>query len=130
EHGRNYAELSSERRVEFVGTCDANPETAKRVAADNECSSFTDWQELLGKVDVVSIATPTETHCEIACAFLERGVHTLVEKPIAATLSDSDKMIAAARASGAKLMVGQLERFNPAMAALRPNVRKALYFDT
>ena len=128
-HARNYAELSREGRVEFVGTCDANPETAKRVAADNECSSFTDWQELLGKVDVVSIATPTETHCEIACAFLERGVHTLVEKPIASNLEDADKMIAAANASGAKLMVGQLERFNPAMVALRPLVTKPLYFE-
>jgi predicted dehydrogenase len=128
-HARNYAELAREGRVEFVGACDANPETAAQIASDNGSASFTDWRELLDKVDVVSIATPTETHCEIACAFLEKGVHTLVEKPIALTLDEADKMIAAAAAGGAKLMVGQLERFNPAMVALRPHVNNPLYFE-
>jgi len=128
-HGRNYAELAAEGRVEMIGVCDANAETAAGIAADNNCSSFTDWCELLGKVHAVSIATPTETHCEIACAFLESGVHVLVEKPIALTLEEADKMIAAAAGSGAKLMVGQLERFNPAMVALRPHVTNPLYFE-
>ena len=77
-HARNYAELAREGRIEFVGACDTNPETAAQIASDNGSASFTDWGELLDKVDVVSIATPTETHCEIACAFLEKGVHVLV----------------------------------------------------
>lgn len=128
-HARNYAELAREGCIEFVGACDTNAETVEQVAKDNRCSTFTDWRELLDKVDVVSIATPTETHCEIACAFLEKGVNVLVEKPIALTLDEADKMIAAATKSGAKLMVGQLERFNPAMVALRPHVTKPLYFE-
>jgi len=128
-HARNYAELAREGRVEFVGTCDVDAETAKRVSSDNACDSFADWHDLLDKTDVVSIATPTETHAEIACAFLEHSVNVLVEKPIATTLEDADRMIAAARTSGAKLMVGQLERFNPAMAALRPHVTSPLYFE-
>lgn len=128
-HGRNYAELAAEGRVEMIGVCDADTETAASVAADNKCRSFTDWHDLIGKVDAVSIATPTETHCEIACAFLESGVNVLVEKPIAPTLDEADRMIAAAEKSGAKLMVGQLERFNPAMIALRPLVTKPLYFE-
>jgi predicted dehydrogenase len=128
-HARNYAEFAREGRVEFVGACDADAETAASVANDNHTASFTDWRELLGKVAAVSIATPTETHCEIACAFLEKGVSVLVEKPIALTLAEADKMIAAANSSGAKLMVGQLERFNPAMVALRPHVTKPLYFE-
>ena len=128
-HGRNYAELAAEGRIEMVGVCDANPETAATIASDNKCASYTDWRELIGKVDAVSIATPTETHCEIACAFLDAGVHVLVEKPIALTLDEADKMIAAAAKSGAKLMVGQLERFNPAMVALRPHITKPLYFE-
>jgi predicted dehydrogenase len=128
-HARNYAELEREGRVEFVGACDPNEQTLKQVASDNNCNSFADWHELLEKVDVVSIATPTETHCEIACAFLKSGVHVLVEKPIATTLEDADKMIAVAKSSGAKLMVGQLERFNPAMVALRPHVTRPLYFE-
>jgi predicted dehydrogenase len=78
---------------------------------------------------MVSIATPTETHCDIACAFLEKGVHVLVEKPMALTIAEADRMIAAARVSGARLMVGHLERFNPAMVALRPHVTDPLYFE-
>jgi predicted dehydrogenase len=128
-HARNYAELARDGRVEFVGACDANAETAASIAAEHGAASFTDWRDLLEKVDVVSIATPTETHCEIACAFLEKGVHTLVEKPIALTLDEADRMIAAAASSGAKLMIGQLERFNPAMVALRPHVTNPLYFE-
>ncbi len=128
-HARNYAELAREGRIEFVGACDANEETAAEVAKDNGCDQFTDWRELLGRVDAVSIATPTETHCEIACAFLETGVHVLVEKPMALNVAEADAMIMAAEASGAKLMVGQLERFNPAMVALRPHVTNPLYFE-
>jgi predicted dehydrogenase len=128
-HARNYAELGREGRIEFVGVCDVNRETAERIASENGGTLFVDWRELLDKVDIVSIATPTETHCDIACAFLEKGVHTLVEKPIATEVGDADKMIAAAAASGAKLMVGQLERFNPAMVALRPHVTRPLYFE-
>ena len=128
-HARNYAELARKGRVEFVGACDTDAGTVEQVGKDNNCATFTDWRELLDKVDVVSIATPTETHCDIACAFLEKGVHVLVEKPIALTLDEADRMIAAAARSGAKLMVGQLERFNPAMVALRPHVTKPLYFE-
>jgi len=128
-HARNYAELAREGRVEFAGVCDTNAETADQIAAEHGSPSFTDWRELLDKVDMVSIATPTETHCEIACAFLEKGIHTLVEKPIALSLDEADRIIAAAEKSGAKLMVGQLERFNPAMVALRPHVTNPLYFE-
>lgn len=128
-HARNYAELARDGRVDFVGVCDTNAETAAKVASDNTCATFSDWHDLIGKVDVVSIVTPTETHCEIACAFLEQGINVLVEKPIAPTLAEADMMIAASEQSGAKLMVGQLERFNPAMIALRPHVTSPLYFE-
>ncbi len=128
-HARNYAELGREGRVEYIGACDTDAATAEKMAAEHGGTAFTDWRELLGKVDVVSVATPTEAHCEIACAFLETGVHVLVEKPIAMSLGEADRMIAAAEGSGAKLMVGQLERFNPAMVALRPHVTNPLYFE-
>lgn len=128
-HARNYAELASEGRIELVGVCDLNATTAADIAKQHNTTAFTDWHELLDKVDAVSIATTTETHCEITCAFLRKGVHVLVEKPIAMTLDEADKMIAAANSSGAKLMVGQLERFNPAMVALRPHVTTPMYFE-
>ncbi len=128
-HARNYCEMALEGRIEMVGVCDSNAETAIKIGSEYGTKEFTDWLDLLGKVDAVSIATPTETHYEIACAFLENGVHVLVEKPIALTLTEADKMIAVANTTGAKLMVGQLERYNPAMVALRPHVTKPLYFE-
>lgn len=128
-HARNYAEFANEGVVEFIGVCDVNEETTRKIAAEHGGEAFTDWRELLDRTDAVSIATPTETHCEIACAFLEKGVHVLVEKPMALAVSECDQMIAAAAKTGAKLMVGQLERFNPAMAALRPRVVDPLYFE-
>jgi predicted dehydrogenase len=128
-HARNYAELALEGRVELIGVCDVNADTRASVAAQHDSEHFHDWRELIGKVDAVSIATPTETHCEIACAMLEHGIHCLVEKPIAMTLDEADKMIAAAALSCSKLMTGQLERFNPAMVALRPHVTRPLYFE-
>src|SRR5690606_26312437 len=114
-HARNYAELDREGRIEYIGACDSDPDTAAKIASEHGGIAVSDWRELLDKVDVVSIATPTETHCEIACAFLEKGIHTLVEKPIAMSLDEADRIIAAAKVGGAKLMVGQLERYNPAM---------------
>lgn len=128
-HARNFAELARESGGEFVGVCDLDAENARLIGEKNNCEAFTDWRELLDKVDAVSVVTPTETHSEIACAFLERGVHVLVEKPFAKTLEEADAMIAAAQKSGAKLMVGHLERFNPAMVALRPHVNNPLYFE-
>ncbi len=125
-HARNYAEIAASNETEFFGVCDSNEENARAVAEKNSCDYYTDWRELLDEVDAVSIVTPTETHCEIACAFLGKGVNVLVEKPIARTLEEADLMIAAAEKSGAKLMVGHLERFNPAMVALRPHVSQPL----
>ncbi len=128
-HARNYAELAAEGEVQLAGVCDLDPVTADSISTAHSCPSFTDWRDLIGLVDAVSIATPTETHCEIACSFLDAGVHVLVEKPIALTLDEADRMISTAERSGAKLMVGQLERFNPAMVALRPHVTTPLYFE-
>jgi predicted dehydrogenase len=128
-HARNYAEMAEEGKVDLAGICDIDSSTAEAAGSLHNIPHFTDWRDLLDKVDAVSIGTPTETHCDIACAFLERGIHVLVEKPIALTLVEADRMIEASEKSGAKLMVGQLERFNPAMVALRPHVTRPLYFE-
>jgi len=85
-----------------------------------------DWQELVERpdVDAVTIAAPTGQHAEIALAALAAGKHVLVEKPIAAALEDGLRMAAAARPSGRKLMVGHVERFNPAVAKVAELVRE------
>ncbi len=128
-HARNFAELVKETETQFIGVCDADGKRAAEIAEKNNCEYFTNWRELIDKVDAVSIVTPTELHCEIACEFLAKGVHCLVEKPIAKTLAEVDKMTAIAETTGAKIMVGHLERYNPAMVALRPHVTKPLYFE-
>jgi predicted dehydrogenase len=128
-HARNFAEIAGEGGSELVGVCDSDEARAKEIGEKNNCDSFTDWRELLDKVDAVSIVTPTESHCEIACAFLEKGIDCLVEKPIALNLEEADQIIAAAEKSGAKIMVGHLERYNPAMVALQPHVDSPLYFE-
>src|SRR5882672_2498589 len=114
---------------EFKSVCDIDAELAKRVAGEWQTNSTTDWRTLIGNVDAASLAVPTESHCEIACGLLAAGIHVLVEKPIARTLAEADEMIAAAAKGKAVLQVGHLERFNPALVALRPHVRKPVYFE-
>lgn len=128
-HARVHATLAAEGRAEFVAVCDTNEETARAVAAERGVEAVGDWRKLIGRVDAVSLAVPTESHAEIAIPLLEAGVSVLVEKPISRTLAEADEMIAAARRSGATLMVGHLERFNPALVALRPHVKSPVYFE-
>jgi predicted dehydrogenase len=79
-----------------------------------------DHRDIVGQVDAVTVAVPTDMHGEIALAFLQARVPVLVEKPIARSLAEADEMIAAAADAGVILAVGQTERFNPALAAVRP----------
>ncbi|HKZ78706.1 MAG TPA: Gfo/Idh/MocA family oxidoreductase [Pyrinomonadaceae bacterium] len=129
QHARIHAVLAAEGMSDFLCVCDLNDQTAKAIAAERNVDWTTDWRKLLGQVDAVSLAVPTEAHCEIACALLSAGIHVLVEKPISRTLPEADRMIDAAQRSGALLQVGHLERFNPALVALRPHVRKPVYFE-
>jgi predicted dehydrogenase len=129
QHARIHAALAAEGKTDFVAVCDLDEATARHVASERETEWTTDWRTLFGRVDAVSLATPTESHAEIACALLEAGVHVLVEKPVSRTLEESDRMIEAAGRGRALLQVGHLERFNPALVALRPHVRHPVYFE-
>jgi predicted dehydrogenase len=129
QHARIHATLASEGLSKFVSVCDLDEKLAREVSSESKTEWTTDWRDLIGKVDAVSLAVPTESHCDIACDLLSRGIHVLVEKPISRTLEEADRMIAAAEAGKAVLQVGHLERFNPAMVALRPHVRNPVYFE-
>ena len=129
QHARIHRTLATEGASEFVAVCDLNEETARGVSDERSVEWTRDWHELIGRVDAVSLAVPTEAHCEIACELLEQGIHVLVEKPISRTLEEADRMIRAAQKGNALLQVGHLERFNPALVALRPHVRKPVYFE-
>jgi len=129
QHARIYSDLAAEGMCELVTVCDLNGETANAIASERNISWTQDWRDLPGQVDAVSLAVPTESHCEIASGLLEAGIHVLVEKPISRTLAEADQMIKAAERGRALLQVGQLERFNPALIALRPYVRNPVYFE-
>lgn len=129
QHARLHAQLALEGLANFVLVCDLSEDTARAIAAARSVEWTTDWRNLLGLVDAVSLAVPTEAHCEIACGLLEAGIHVLVEKPISRTIEEADRMIDAARRGSSVLQVGHLERFNPALVALRPHVRNPVYFE-
>ncbi|TAK54715.1 MAG: Gfo/Idh/MocA family oxidoreductase [Gammaproteobacteria bacterium] len=114
-HAQKYAALA---RCELVGVVDPDPGARARLAAELGVATFPGHRDLLGRVDAVSIATPTVTHCEVAADFLAAGVHVLVEKPITATAGEAVRLIELARQQGRILQVGHLERFNPAILAV------------
>jgi predicted dehydrogenase len=129
QHARIHSELAQEGRSQFVRVCDIDATRGAEIANEYNVPLSSDWRDLPGSVDAVSLAVPTESHAEIACGLLSAGIHVLVEKPIARTVDEADAMIAAARNGGAVLQVGHTERFNPAMLALRPHVRVPVYFE-
>jgi predicted dehydrogenase len=129
QHARIHSNLAGEGLSDLIAVCDLSEPTARSIATERKVEWTTDWRTLLGRIDAASLAVPTEAHCEIACGLLEKGVHVLVEKPISRTLEEADRMIDAARRGGAVLQVGHLERFNPALVALRPHVHDPVYFE-
>jgi len=129
QHARIHAALAAEGDSQFVSVCDIDAQRLRAVGDEWQVPSTTDWRSLVGNVDAVSLAVPTESHGSIGCALLEAGVHVLVEKPIARTLEEADQMISAAKKGGAILQVGHAERFNPALVALRPQVNNPVYFE-
>lgn len=119
--GRHHARiLSSLAGARLVGVVDKNRARAEEVAAARGTRPFDDYRDVLGQVDAITLAVPTETHAEIAVPVLEAGVAVLVEKPMARSLAEADAMIHASAKAGATLAVGHTERFNPAVVAARP----------
>jgi predicted dehydrogenase len=129
--GRHHARiLSSVDGATLAAVVDVNEPRAREIAgACGGARPLTDFRSLAGQVDLVSVATPTETHAEIAAFFLERGVPVLVEKPLARSVAEADAIIAAAAKSGAALAVGHTERFNPAVVAARPAVKNPQFVE-
>ena len=114
-HAQKYAALPD---CELVAVVDINHAAAQAVAEQYNATALTDYTELLGRADAVSIVVPTTLHHQIALAFLNAGSHVLVEKPITVTIAEADELIAAAKANDRVLQVGHLERFNPAVLGL------------
>jgi predicted dehydrogenase len=108
--------------VELVGVVDTKPGRADEIAAKYGTRAFADAAQVLPLVDAVIVAVPTESHVAVALPFIERGAAVLVEKPLASSLADADRLIDAARRQGTLLAAGHTERFNPAVTAALPLV--------
>ena len=120
-HARVLAGLSG---VALIGVADPNLEQANFVARMLGCAAVATVDELLDlKPDAVSIAAPTELHHQVALQCIGRGVHVLVEKPIASTVAEGQEIVAAARRAGVTLMIGHVERFNPAVESIKQALR-------
>ncbi|MFH1136759.1 MAG: Gfo/Idh/MocA family oxidoreductase [Pseudomonadota bacterium] len=115
--------------VQLVGIADIDCSRADAVAGKCGTAAFYDFHDLLGRVDAVSVAVPTQAHFEVTRACLEAGVHVLLEKPIACTLREADALVDLAEQKGLTLQIGHIERFNPAMIAAAPFVGRPVFIE-
>jgi predicted dehydrogenase len=130
EFGRNHVRVYRElEKVEFVGVFDQNAERGGKIAQEFGTRAFSHLEELRGAVDAASVAVPTAAHQATGCKLMEMGIDVLVEKPMARTVVEADELIAAARQTNRILQIGHVERFNPAVLAVEPFVKRPLFFE-
>lgn len=125
-HARVYREINGD--VELVGVADKNPRAAERVGNTFGVPSYEDYVKLVEThaPDLVSLAVPTELHGDIGAKLMKSGIHVLVEKPIAYTLEEGEKLIELSKEQNVILAVGHIERFNPAVRELHRRLREGM----
>jgi predicted dehydrogenase len=129
-HARVYHELQQQGQgVELVALVDANADIARTVAAQFGCEALSSLEDLFGRVDAASVAVPTVHHLSVAAALMAAGIDVLIEKPLASSLDEADKLVRLARASQRVVQVGHLERFNPAVRATAPLITRPMFFE-
>ena len=126
-HAEKYARMPN---VELVGVADIDRSAAEEVARRHRTRAFFDHRELIDRVDAVSIVVPTSLHFEISRDFLDHDVDVLIEKPMTANLEEADALISFADSKGLIIQVGHLERFNPAVVALRDIVNQPMFIES
>jgi predicted dehydrogenase len=126
QHARLYAGLPN---VELVAVADILKPRAEEIAGLYKTAAFTDYHDIISKVDAVSLAVPTTEHARIGIDLLEHGVDVLVEKPIATTLEEGGCLVEAAKRHNRVLQVGHVERFNPVVAAAREAATRPQFFE-
>ena len=125
-HAEKYAASS---KAKLVGVADIDGGRSKELGERLGVASMTDYRDLFGKVECVSVAVPTKLHFEVAQAFLQKGIDVLVEKPMTAMLNDGRRLVALALEKKRILQVGHLERFNPAIRALEKAIREPKFVE-
>jgi predicted dehydrogenase len=130
-HARVYHELQQEGIAELLAVVDADAARAKTVAAQFGAKAYTSLNDMLAetKPQAASVAVPTVHHAAVACELMEAGVDVLIEKPVAASLADADKIVETAQRCTRVAQVGHLERFNPAVRATLPLITKPMFFE-
>ncbi|MFH1878605.1 MAG: Gfo/Idh/MocA family oxidoreductase [Candidatus Omnitrophota bacterium] len=128
-HARIYATIQKKSGITLVGVCDINKKTAKEVAHRYNTDYYLNYHELIDKVDAVSIVVPTSLHYMVARDFLKAGVHVLIEKPVTKTLEEADELIKLAKAKDLIIQVGHIERFNSAIRAIEPLIKKPKFIE-
>jgi predicted dehydrogenase len=126
-HSKVYSRLI--KHVKFVGVCDCNIERSLEIGKKYHTASYSDYEDLFDKVDAVSIAVPTSLHYNIAKDFLNHNIHVLIEKPITKTLSEADELIEIAKEKNLIIQVGHIERFNSAVLAIEPYLKKPKFIE-
>jgi predicted dehydrogenase len=126
-HARILSTLAGSR---FAGVHDINPARAAEVAEKLGTTAHSGLDELLSASDAVVIAVPTIAHEQVALAAIERGVHVLIEKPIAPTLDSADRILDAADRAGVQVQIGHVERFNAALRACEPYLEEPLFVES
>ncbi len=126
-HVRHFASLPD---VQLVGLYDIDPVRATEVAASFNTIAFPDADALLAEVRAVSIAVPTAAHADVGSHALSRSVPVLMEKPLATTLAEADRLIRTAQSKGVQLQVGHIERFNGAIRAAKPYLGEVRYLES
>jgi predicted dehydrogenase len=121
--------LGQSAGAELAGVVDIDAGRAEAAASEYGCPSYPSIESLAGKIDAAIVAAPTSNHAEIGCALLENGIDVLVEKPIARDLVSARLLVDTAARHNRILQVGHLERFNPAVTALKKIVRLPLFFE-
>ena len=116
--------------AQLIGFHDAKPERAAHVSSELGVRAFPTLEGLLDEVDAVSVVVPTPAHFKIASPALERGLHVLIEKPIATTLEEADALLAIAERTGAMVQTGHVERFNRAVRAALPFVEGPRFIES
>ena len=126
-HAQKYAALAG---CALVGVADPSPAARERIEGELGVAAVADYRELLGRVDAVSIATPTSLHHAVARDFLAAGAHALVEKPITTTAGEARDLIALAASKRLVLQVGHLERFNPVILAVESELSNPRFIES
>src|ERR1700683_3585573 len=125
-HAQKYAQAQA---CQLVAVVDVSAVAREAALQEFSCEALADHRELLGRVDVVSVVTPTPTHFAIARDLLATGVHVLVEKPITESAAEARELIELARTHRCVLQVGHLERFNPAIRAAEPYLKAPRFIE-